>query len=431
MNVLEINDAGLLLSDGERVLMESPGFAALDGRQMLVGQAAFARSRLDPRRSHNRFWYQLEATLPPGFGSARSHADLAFAQLQSLAPHAGIAPLMLAVPGTFTHDQLGLLLGLVEASGLKAQGMVDTAVAAASTVETEARCLHLDVELHRFVLTVIEGGELARARVEEISKPGLTAVWDALARVAAQAFVQQTRFDPLHTAATEQVLFDALPGWLDVLAQAPGAVLQLAAGTRTHRANVAREDLVQRLAERYGAIADAVDAAARPRPATLLLSARAAAVPGLREHLEYATGLAAACLGRFAPAQGSLAHVQRIVVPGAGLAYITRLPGRVRSAGADDADEAPTHVLSGDRAHPLPRHDTDPALPLARLGTDAPGVLRRLDGRLWLDGSSAAGGAGSPDFQLNGRPVKLPARLALGDRIECGGLVLRLIAVSA
>ncbi len=426
MNVLEINDAGLLLSDGTQVLADSPGFAALDGKALLVGPLARARSRLDPRRAYNRYWYQLEATLPSPVASARSHADLAFAQLQSLRGAAADRPLVLAVPGSLTREQLSILLGLVEASGLKAEGLVDAAVAAASQVETDATCLHLDVELHRYVLTVLEGGaSMSRVRVDEISKPGLTAVWDALSRVAALAFVQQTRFDPLHTAGTEQTMFDALPGWLASLSSAPSAVLELPSGTRMHRASVSRDDLSKSLLEPFEDIAAAIDRLGRPRPVSLLLSARAAGVPGLAEHIEQVTGIAAQRLDALAPARGARAQVARIAVPGAGLAYVTRLAGIPRSAGSAREAVGPTHVLIGDYAVALPREDGDVPLALEHLRAGLPGTLRRLEGRLWLDGPATV----SP--VVNGKTARLPTRVGLGDRIDFEGIVLRLIEVLA
>src|SRR5690606_28808511 len=149
----------------------------------------------------------------------------------------------------------------------------------------------------------------------EVSKPGLTVAWDALSRIAAQAFVQQTRFDPLHNAATEQAMFDALPRWIEALASAPGAVLELAIGGRTHRASVSRDDLARRLAEPFQDIAAAINEHARPRPATLLLSARAAALPGLAEYLEQATGLSPLRLDALAAVRGALAQADAIAVP--------------------------------------------------------------------------------------------------------------------
>jgi hypothetical protein len=424
MNVLEINDAGLLLSDGERLLADSAGYAAQDGKQLLTGAAARARSRLDPRRSHNRFWYQLEAPLPAPLGEVRTQSDLAYAQLQEIRETAADAPLILAVPGTFSREQLGLLLGVVEAAQLKAKGLVDAAVAAAASCPTDARTLHLDVQLHRFVLTVIDGGaEVSRVRADEIEKPGLTAIWEAVSKLATEVFLQQTRFDPMHSAATEQAMFDALPQWLDALSAAPNAVLELASGTRRHRANLVREDLVERLRERYDAIAAALMAHARPRPVSLLLSARAATVPGLAEHLERVTGLAAFKLDPLAPARGALAQAARIVSEeGGGLAYVTRLGGQARVAAADASSEA-THVLCGERAVRLPHADRDAPLPLSRFQAEAPGVLRRIEERLWLDGEAAG-------VQVNGKPVRLPVRVGLGDRIDVAGLQLRLIEVA-
>jgi hypothetical protein len=425
MNVLEINDTGLLLSDGARVIAESPGFAALEGKTLHVGATARARSRLDPRRAFSRFWYQLDATLPAPAGAARTHADLAFTHLQSLRGLAGDAPLILATPGSHTREQLAILLGLVEASGLRAEGLVDTAVASCTQVETLETTLHLDVELHRFVLTVIHGGaEVSRVRVEEVSKPGLTVIWDALARVAAQAFVQQTRFDPLHNASTEQTMFDALPGWLALLAGSPNAVLELVVGARTHRASVSRDDLVKRLVEPFEDVSGGIDQHGRPRPASVLLSARAAAVPGLAEHIEHATGIAPVRLDPLAAARGALAQATRIAVPGAGLAYVTRLTGIARRIDAATEVGAPTHVLVGDRALPVPRRDGDPMLLLSHLRTGVPGALRQLDGRLWVDG------APTETVLLNGKPARLPLRVGLGDRVEIGGMLLRLIEVA-
>lgn len=425
MNVLEINDAGLLLSDGTRVIAESPGFAALEGSKTLhVGAAARRRSRLDPRRAFSRFWYQLDATLPAPAGSARSHADLAFAHLQSLREWAGDQPLILAVPGTFTREQLAILLGLVEAAGLRAEGLVDTAVAACTQVSTHETTLHLDVELHRFVLTVIDGGaEVSRVRTEEVSKPGLTVVWDALSRVAALAFVQQTRFDPMHNATTEQTLFDALPGWLALLGGSGNAVLELASGARTHRASLSRDDLVKRLIDPFEDVATGVDRHGRPRPATLLFSARAAAIPGLSEYVEHATGIAAVRLDPLAPARGALAQIERIVVPGAGLAHVTRLAGIARRSDAVPTGTGPTHVLVGDRALPVPRMEGDAMLPLSHLRNGLPGALRILDTRLWIDG------AADTPVMHNGKAARLPLRVGLGDRVEIGGTLLRLIQV--
>ena len=44
----------------------------------------------------------------------------------------GVEAVILALPGTYSGDQLGLLLGIAQACGMPVRGMVDSAVAAAS-----------------------------------------------------------------------------------------------------------------------------------------------------------------------------------------------------------------------------------------------------------------------------------------------------------
>ena len=60
MRVLEVNDAGLRLSDGAQVLATEPGFASVRGDQIIVGESARRLARQSPQLSHSRFWYQLD-----------------------------------------------------------------------------------------------------------------------------------------------------------------------------------------------------------------------------------------------------------------------------------------------------------------------------------------------------------------------------------
>ncbi len=245
MRVLEFNDAALSLADADRVHATSPGFAFVDGRKLLFGEAARQQFRAQPRKTQFRYWYQLDqAPLDSPFGEARSHADLAWTQLSGIQANGGDGVLLLAVPASFDTGQLSLLLALARAAKLNAVGLVDAAVAAASTVDAKPTMLHLDVQLHRWWLTRMRAGtEIARSGGEDLSKPGLLAVWDACAGVIAEAFVRQTRFDPLHSAATEQALYDRLPNWLAQFGRGAAVTLELPAGLRSHRASLPADAL--------------------------------------------------------------------------------------------------------------------------------------------------------------------------------------------
>ena len=425
MQVLELNDAALTLADAERVHHASPGFTFLDGRRLLIGEAARQHSRAQPRKCQFRYWYQLDqAPLDAPFGEARSHADLAWAQLSAMQTQGGDGPLLLAVPGSFESAQLSLLLALARAAKLDAVGLVDAAVAAASSLDLKATTLHLDVQLHRWWLTRLRvDGAVSRSGGEDLAKPGLLAVWDACAGVIAEAFVRQTRFDPLHSAATEQTLYDRLPDWLAQFGRGTAVTLELPAGLRSHRASLPADALNGALGAISSRIAAGIAAAVTDAAqTTVLLSARAAAIPGLIDAIQAASGVRVHALDALAATRGALLHADRIRAAGDALPFVTRLPAQV-TAGVTDAVVAaealpavpqPTHLLVDDQASPLP----------SRAGhgeSQLFGLRLRVDNGRYL----LLGGA----LRVDGRAFAGPLPLATGQQIETADAAIRVIHV--
>jgi len=157
---IELNDAGITaLGDDERAASEgfaSPGYAVVDGASVVIGAEALALARLKPRRVHHRFWSQLD-TQPIGrpFPADLSPADLAHAHLLSVWERFrdGVDRVVIALPGSHSDQQMGLILGIAQACGMPVEGIVDAAVAAAATVSPSGHVLHLDLELNGIVLT--------------------------------------------------------------------------------------------------------------------------------------------------------------------------------------------------------------------------------------------------------------------------------------
>ncbi|WP_293372999.1 hypothetical protein [Nevskia sp.] len=425
MRVLEFNDAALTLADADRIHATSPGFAFLDGRKLVFGEAARQQFRAQPRKTQFRYWYQLDqAPLDSAFGDARNHADLAWAQLSGIQANGGDGALLLAVPASFDSGQLGLLLALARAAKLDAVGLVDAAVAAASTVDAKATMLHLDVQLHRWWLTRMRAGsDIARTGGEDLAKPGLLAVWDACAGVIAEAFVRQTRFDPLHSAATEQALYERLPNWLAQFGRGAAVTLELPAGLRSHRASLPADALNGALAAISSRIAAGIAAAVTDAAQTaVLLSARAAAVPGLIEAIHAACGVRPQALDAQAVTRGTLAHAERIRADGEALPFVTRLPasGPLIAAAAVVVDTAkpappPTHLLVDDLASPLPSKTVDGEARLLGL------KLRVESGRHLLVPEGA--------LRIDGRVTTEPTRLSTGQLIETASGAVRVIHV--
>lgn len=419
MWVLECNDAGLALSENGVLQLESPGMASLDGGTMVVGEAARRRWRLAPRQSHHRYWYLLDQNpLDLPLGTARTAADLAWHQLDHFRQRLGDAPVLLAVPASYQNAQVALLLGLCRAAGLRAVGLVDSAVAAAADLAHPGPVCHVDIQLHRVWLTRLQADqELRRSSGSDLAKPGLTAVWDALAGVIAEAFVRQTRFDPLHSAAAEQALYDQLPVWTRETDASPARTLEITSGGRQYRAQVGREALLAALAPWLQGIVSGLKNEVTP-DTQVLVSARASEVPGLMAALQRLGAARLEVVPPQALAQTALAHAARIRSDQVALPWVTRLPlgraaaevsGTVSPATRPERQVDPSHLLSAGRAvrlqagHPV----------LATWG------LEWREDACWLPAGAVC----------NGATQTVPRRLQIGDRLERDGQTAQLIVV--
>lgn len=416
--VITIDDAGIRIEDATGEALVSPGYAALDGRELHFGAAARARARLDPRRSFDRYWERLDQQpLTRPAGPAHSHADLAYFQLLGLwgdyAGHAEEA--MLAVPAGYDTGQLALVLGIAKACAIPVVGLVAAPVVAAATVAGSRARLLLQAGLHRISAVRVENGALGENRVLE--RRGLAELNDLWATMIARAFVHDSRFDPLHGAASEQALYDRLPDWLAALQSAASLRLALAFGSRSHHVDVSREAFIQAAEPVYAALAAAA-AAAQAGDAQVLVDHRLARLPGLSERLGQASGAPPVMLAADAAAKGTLAHAGAIRSDDQAPAYVTRLSPE--STGNEPAANGPmpTHGLSGWQAFALGAGSPPPAFS-AEVGT-----LETRNGRIFLRGAPSG-------VRINGQAVDGETALAAGDCIEAGGERLRLIVVDS
>lgn len=449
---LELNDAGLLASSEpgvvDEALVPSPGIATTFEGRLLVGEPAARRWRLAPLAAHNRYWLELD-TAAPGLPPAppMTAADLAHAQLVELLDGAGADGVLAAVPPGWTRDQLGLLAGIVGETGNPLHGLVDAGLVACATVPAARRMLHLDLQLHQAVLTVVEHsnaeGVLRRSAYELLPDAGAVAVQQALAASVAAAFVRETRYDPLHHAAGEQSLYDRLAGWL-AAATADGEVAaELESGPTTHRATLRRAAFTDAAARCVSDLVRLVQSG-RPagQPVRLCVSARAAAVPGLVERLAELRDCDVVLLGRGAVVRGVLALADAIARPPESLVLVHRLPSpplsepSVEPASTVPAAERPTHVLLDGVAHPLdarplllgsaPSAGRSLALPAGIPGLSRLHCTLRLEsGAVLVEDRSTYG------TFVNGERVAGRAELRVGDQLRLGapGVTLALIRV--
>ena len=456
---LDASDAGLVaVGEGGALFGPSPAVAIVEAGRAFFGEEALARCRLLPRQVASEFWARLDSEpLGPPFPATLRSADLVHGQLEKLWAKAGArtSEVLLAVGGGYDARQLGLLVGIAQAIGIPVLGLVDAAVAAASAGFAGERLLHVELGQRRSVVTEIrQTASLVRERVARIDRWGRDEVADAQMKGAAEVFVKQARFDPLHDAATEQALFDRLPGWIEALERADSLAVALPAGGRQVETELTRGQVLAwtaRFAEELQQQVSVLKHAGEPT--CVLVSAHAARLPGLVARLHAVRGVEVASLPVHAAAAGALRAKDALrSVPGA-LRFVTRLP-RPEAPEASVGGAAvllppapralpaasgrrPTHLLLDNVAHPIT------AEPLV-LGTAPPAGGRRLS----LGGETAgvsrahcrffesAGQAVVEDLSswgtfLNGERVAGRAVLAAGDRVRVGSPGIELVLIGS
>jgi len=312
--LLDINDCQLQLWHGATHI-ESPGYALLNGSSYAFGGAALGAARLRPRDVNTRFWWQLSTeALQPKLGPARHTGDLVHAHLNALYSDAGRpGEILLAVPGSMQRDQLSLLLGIINECPFNAVGLVHRSALLGSLFAPGERLFHLELQLHQALLSEVvgDGADVRIERSVPLPGAGLLALQETLVKVVADAFVRQTRFDPRRQAATEQVLYDALPGVLAALDQSNETNVEVGG----YLARISQRDIEH--------IADALTRRVAEQAAgeKIIADARISLLPGMGREIKELTFLAADDLRAAAEAHG-----HSLVQRSDHLDFVTRLP---------------------------------------------------------------------------------------------------------
>lgn len=186
-------------------------------------------------------------------------------------------------------------------------------------------------------------------------------------------------------------------------------------------------------------------------PSVLVLSARAAAVPGLVEELSPLVETSIVDLDSGAVTRGTLEFRKQIESPGSELPFIVRLPTELQPRVAEKnvsrpveppasgaSQRVPTHILFESRAIPIGRDPLwlgsaiDPGERGINLGGPMPGLSRmhcrvyERDGQVLIEDHSSYG------TYLNGTRLVDKVAAAVGGRLRLGspGIELLLIEVT-
>jgi hypothetical protein len=431
---IDFNDACLTgVADGQLRFAE-PGYALAPDGETIFGHGARAVARRYPRRLQNRYWAELsEAPLAAPVGEALTAADLAHAQLSGLWRDyaADCDAAIFAVPAAWSAEQLGLLLGIAQEEGIRVAGFVDAAVAATRREYPGREVLAVEAGLHATDLArMLQDGQAGIGDRYLLTDLGIDNLERVAMRYFAGCFVAQARFDPLHDAESEQLLYDRLDSWLEELTRSTQASVELATGAGSVQAQVAQADLAAQVTEACQPLLQRMRALLRAgRPTALQLGARLAAFPGVVAALSALPDSAVFVLEPGAVARGAGRAVGRS--QDGVVRLISRLPWDQPPA-PDIATQqpagttVPTHLLDGSRAYRLGTRPFSIGTVLApgdyglALDDALAGVsrnhcsVRQEAGRMVLVDHSRYG------TRLNGHPIDGSAVLQAGDVIAVG-----------
>ncbi|GEM_PF-267406 len=395
LKVLELNDNGISIGDENGLIFSSPGYAVAIGEDLEFGHDAAGQSKIHPVNSSNEFWHRLSMEpLARPIAHLRHNADLAYSHLKHLAAQTQLeGDIILAVPGSFSRQQLAILLGLIKQSPFNAVGLIDTSVAAAAARQSNGSSsgsdsagsdsagsdsagnnsagnnsiVHADIQLHQVVLSEVHlrNGELVREAVIQVPGVGWSNLADSLAQLVTDAFIQQSRFNPQHNAKWEQTLYDSLPRWLSQETEDNNLLLDIQTDSARYQARVTRSSIVAQLRPFYRKITEhlreleghgATDGA-------LLLTERMAALPGLRSNLDALGPLKQDIVSTDALIKTCLRYQDQLLNSAGTVNFVTRLRPDIQArtasqqhtADQQQAASRPTHAMLDYQAWPLGR----------------------------------------------------------------------------
>lgn len=420
--ILDLNDASLALWHGSTQL-RSPGFAWHDGARYHFGLSAQATARKTPRAVNTRYWWQLSTEpLVPALGPARHSADLVWSHLSDIHGDGGTPErVIFAAPGSMSVNQLSLLLGIVGSLPFSVDAVVHRSAALAAGL-TEATAVHVEVQLNQILVTPVsrEGDTVQAGESQPLPGRGLIALRDELAEIIAGLFVDQTRFDPHRSAASEQALYDALPGLLREIADRGETRVSIDG----YQARVTREQLhpVGRALGRT--LAETLRALVPGDATTVLLDPHLVELPGL----ELAGPVLTADSQMLVAALAGNAHDLR--QPEDALTFQRQLPAVMATSPAGPGQvphTSPGYQPDPSPVRPLPTHLLEGSYARAisdGINLDGGGELKRSADAVTLAGDIAT------DLLVNGALARSGQRLECGDTLSDSlGYEAMLIAV--
>lgn len=214
--LLEINDFSIKASTSDNNTYNECGFAHVTDSGIITGDKGFEAFWRHPEKCSNNYWLFLDQQpLKTNWKWARHNADLAYAQLDSTLKSIGSPDeVVLCVSNTISVEQLSLLAGLLKALNISIKRIVDLNLFAGLAMRQSAWLI--DMQLHQATLTLVEKSISDDQEIFSIKESetlpnfGFMHICNTIARDISKKLINNSRFDPMHSSASAQDLFNQI-----------------------------------------------------------------------------------------------------------------------------------------------------------------------------------------------------------------------------
>ena len=214
--LLEINDFSVKASTSDNNTYNECGFAHVTDSGIITGDKGFEAFWRHPEKCSNNYWLFLDQQpLKTNWKWARHNADLAYAQLDSTLKSIGSPDeVVLCVSNTISVEQLSLLAGLLKALNISIKRIVDLNLFAGLAMRQSAWLI--DMQLHQATLTLVEKSISDDQEIFSIKESetlpnfGFMHICNTIARDISKKLINNSRFDPMHSSASAQDLFNQI-----------------------------------------------------------------------------------------------------------------------------------------------------------------------------------------------------------------------------
>ncbi len=412
--VVDLNDTNIRVGKDEQILLNSPGYAVIKDDKIAFGSQAEKLNRIYPRSTHDDYWFRLgQDSIQSTSNKIRHNADLAYMQLAEIYERAGrTLKWLIAVPASYNQEQLGLLLGLLNAANYENVQLVDSALLASISRLSRGEHLHLDMQLHQSVLTSLETDDKHKVVTANVlPEAGLLSIYEKCATLISTEFINQSRFDPHHNAESEQLLYENIPGCLTKLTTSSISKIDIAYQGQSYSANITREGILEILSPIYSSIYKHIEDSSQ-----LILSHRFGILPGFLDGLDNAS-----LLDEFALFTSAKDYSTLLQNTESNTNYLSELPvfeGSENTTSLNTQSQQTTditHILIGNTAYRLNKQDyffsNDGKIETA-LNTNTAFLIQFKDGCYSIQTEN------NTQVSLNGVIISEGQSLTLGDRIK-------------